>query len=92
MATTLEPARHLLCESDLASSEGGAVAVAPVLARALPVMTARLQARHPALPAEVVEHHVHLAAVRLIRQARIEDFLPILIERSASTSLARLVD
>ncbi|MGZ4710183.1 MAG: three-helix bundle dimerization domain-containing protein [Acidimicrobiales bacterium] len=63
-----------------------------MVARALPVITTRLRARHPAVPAEVVEHHVSAAAARLIRQARIPDYLPILIERTASSSLAGGVD
>ncbi len=53
-------------------------------------MTDRLLERYPAVPAEVVMHHVNAAAARLTREARIPDFLPILIERMAATWLARL--
>jgi hypothetical protein len=49
--------------------------------------TARLCDRHPGVPAEIVEHHVKRAAVQLTGEARIPDYLPILIERRASESL-----
>ena len=64
--------------------------VGPLVARALPLVTARLRERHPSVPAEIVKHHVHLAAVRLTSEARIQDYLPILIERTASGSLRRV--
>jgi hypothetical protein len=63
--------------------------VAPAVVKAVPLIAARLRERHPEVPVEVVDQHVEAAALRLVREARIHDFLVILIERSASTSLAR---
>ena len=61
----------------------------PMVTRSLPHVAARLSERHPGTPVEVVIDHVQVAAVALSREARIQDFLPILIERMASASLAR---
>jgi hypothetical protein len=44
---------------------------------------------YPELQVEVVIDHVQAASVVLSREARIQDFLPILIERTAPSSLAR---
>jgi len=66
-----------------------ALVLDPFVARTLPLVTARLRERHPSVSAEVVEHHVNLAAARLTKEARIHDYLPILIERTASGSLRR---
>ena len=65
------------------------LAVGPLVARMLPLVTARLRERHASVPPEVVEHHVNVAAARLTSEARIHDYLPILIERTASGSLRR---
>ena len=89
MATRLESTQHDKGElGPFGSEDPPAVEVVPMVARALPVITARLRTRHPMVPAEVVEHHVSVAATRLMRQARIHDYLAILIERTASVSLA----
>ena len=93
MATRLESTQHDDGELESFGPDARpAVAVVPMVARALPVITARLRARHPMVSAEVVEHHVSVAAARLMRQARIHDYLAILIERTASASLARRAD
>ena len=70
-----------------AAEDGALVVDAPLVAHVLPVVTARLCDRHPGVPAEIVEHHVKRAAVQLTGEARIPDYLPILIERRASESL-----
>lgn len=64
----------------------------PTVARSLPLVAARLGERHPETPVEVVLDHVQAAAAALSREARIQDFLPILIERMASASLERHPD
>ncbi len=63
------------------------VGVAPSVARALTLLTARLRERHPTVPAQIVERCVNDAACRLMDEARIHDYLPILIERRARASL-----
>ena len=68
------------------------VLLSPTVARSLPLVAARLSERHPELPVEVVIDHVQAAAAVLSREARIQDFLPILIERMASASLERHPD
>lgn len=89
MAMTLDSTRPDHREFDTCHSEKDpSVVGVPIVARALPVITARLRARHPAVPAVVLERHVSAAAARLIREARIFDYLPILIERTAAASLA----
>jgi hypothetical protein len=84
MTTTLESTQREV-------GEDRDVVVVPIVARALPVMTARLRARYPAVPGVVVERHISVAAAHFLRQSRIHDFLPILIERRASASLAGCV-
>ena len=64
-------------------------AVDAFVARTLPIVTARLRERYPSMPAELVAQHVNAAAVRLANQARIHDYLSILIERTASESIRR---
>ena len=87
--TTTRSGSRAAAESATISREAGiAVVVAPVVAKALPVVTGRLRERYPGLSAEIVEHHVNVAAVRLTGDARIHDYLPILIEPNASTSLS----
>ena len=63
--------------------------LSPTVARSLPQVAAHLRERHPDAPVEVVIDHVQAAAAVLSREARIQDFLPILIERMASASLER---
>ena len=90
MSTTFETTNQVLSTPDGPAAAGGAeVVLAPLVARALPLMTVRLRERHPAIPAEDVEHQVNLAAARLSRSARVHDYLPILIERMASAALAQ---
>ena len=71
------------------AEESEAISIAPVVVRVLPLITLRLSERHPAIPTAVVDRHVRAAAILLTSEARIHDFLPILIERRASASLAR---
>jgi hypothetical protein len=89
LATLESTERELFEPSEPSANDGPAVVLTPLVARVLPTLTAHLLERHPTVPAEVVEHHVHAAAVRLTREARIHDYLAILIERTASESLER---
>ncbi len=58
----------------------------PILARALPIIEADLARRYPRVPVERVQHHLSQASTRAA-QARVRDFLPILVERWAEKSL-----
>ena len=56
--------------------------------RAVTEVVQRLAAAHPDLPSDVVEHTVHTSHERFAGSP-IRDFVPVLVERMAKTSLAR---
>lgn len=62
------------------------VTVEPAVRRALPEIAARVRRRHPAASAEVVQRSID-SAMRQFQDARVRDYLPILIERVASAAL-----
>jgi len=89
--TTFAATEPVVSESAISSDDEFTSSAAHAGARALPRVTARLRERHPTVPATVIERHVNAAIALLSREARIHDYLPILIERTAAASLARLL-
>jgi len=89
--TTLESTTAIGLASASISTADDVVVAAPLVARALPLVVARLIDRYPSAPAGMVEHHVRAAAARVTSEARIHDYLAILIERAASASLRTLL-
>ena len=75
--------------TEISPAEGREIALAPAVAKGLPLVAATLCERFSGLAAATVERHVHAAAVELTDHARIHDYLPILIERRAAASLRR---
>ena len=58
----------------------------PTLERELPRIVARVQAARPGVPTDEIEAIV-TAEVQRLAEARVHDFLPILVERAACAAL-----
>jgi hypothetical protein len=80
-------ADRLACTSELSdSTEDEAAATETPELRALPMVVAAVQRRHPTASIALVERCIH-DAVQTFRDARVRLYLPILIERLASDAV-----